>query len=106
MSDQATTTRRDADALDAEVAQLRNQARALHTARAEQTGASDSKWGGLRDDTARDAEAARHASARATAQAKQQHDSAEDYQVNVRRARDDCGRGRGVRRSRPRRGAP
>ena len=84
MSDQATTTRRDADALDAEVAQLRNQARVLHAARAEQTGASDSKWGGLRDDAARDAEAARHASARATAQAKQQHDSAEDYQVNVR----------------------
>jgi hypothetical protein len=84
MSDQATTTVRDADALDAEVAQLRNQARVLHAARAEQTGASDSKWGGLRDDAARDAEAARHAGARATEQAKQQHDASEDFQVNVR----------------------
>ena len=99
MSDQATTTRRDADALDAEVAQLRNQARALDTARAEQTRASDSKWGGLRDDVSRDAEAARHASA---------GDGAGQAAARLgrglpgerARARDDRGRGRGIGRSR------
>jgi hypothetical protein len=79
-----TTITRNADALDAEVGRLRTQARALHTARADATKASDTKWGGLRDDAARDADAARHASARALEQANQQHESASGFQQNAR----------------------
>jgi hypothetical protein len=84
MAPQTTTTMRDANALDAEVAQLRTQAQALHAARADATKASDTKWGGLRDDAARDADAARHASTRANEQAIQQQESAKDFLGNAR----------------------
>jgi hypothetical protein len=80
----ATGTTRDATALDGEVAHLREQARALHTARATATGESDSHWGGLRDDAARDADAARHASERAAAQAVEQHEASRGYMINVK----------------------
>jgi hypothetical protein len=73
-------SRSGADALDAEAARLRDHARTLRAARADATRAAEAKWGGLRDDAARDAEAAHRASSRAAEQANQHHHAARGLQ--------------------------
>jgi hypothetical protein len=80
----STPNARTTDAIDTEVTRLRAHARNLHAARAEATRASDTNWGGLRDDAAREADAARHGGARAQLQARQQHEAADGYNQNAR----------------------